>query len=205
MFGTRLVRLEPFDERRHFEDYFEVRSDPALLAYWTHRRRVLSRNQVEDELRGDLGAGGRHVFLAVLSRFDGAVRGFVWSYGYNPEWGFAYVTCVLKRRFVRTGVGVHAMAVFVPYLFEQFPVRKLYAEQYAGNGFSEAILPRVGFALEGRLREHAYCPQGFRDLLLWALHRHDLGAALRWRERLSRPENLAGEKQDVIATGAENT
>ena len=73
------------------------------------------------------------------------------------------------------GVGRKALRMFVGILFA-WPgkeLHKLYATTSAENGASIAILERVGFHLDGRLREHYLIDGRFSDQLFYSLLRRE--------------------------------
>lgn len=180
---TRWIRLVPFDERDHFDAYLDLRNDGRLLNRWSGRRSVLTRHQLEDEIRGDM-SGPRHLFLSILSKATWRVVGFVYDYSFAPILGHTWVTTVIASGHLGMGYGAHAESLFMPFLFEQFNLRKIYCEVYSDNDQSQRILRRVGFREEACLRDHALSGTGFTDLFILALHKNDLGTILDLRRRL---------------------
>jgi RimJ/RimL family protein N-acetyltransferase len=185
MLKTRWVKLIPFDERNHFEDYLTLRNDTRLLHLWSRRRSLVTRHQLEDELRNDL-SGHRHLFMSIASLHTGKIVGFVYDYQYHSDWALSWVTTVIAWDYIERGYGVHAQALFMPFLFEQFNLRKIYCNVYSHNLMSTKILTKVGFQEEARLKEHVPFKQGYADLITYALHRSDLSYLLKVREQLCR-------------------
>ena len=66
------------------------------------------------------------------------------------------------------GIMSEAVARFTAYVFASFPLRRVYAEPYAGNTASCRVLEKAGFVLEGRLRSSAIKEGQILDQLLYA-------------------------------------
>jgi len=187
--ATKWIRLLPFDENKHFDAYFELRNDPRLLTLWSGRRDLVTRLQLEDELRHDF-AGSRHQFLTMIRAGHNDIIGFVYDYGFNSISGYAYTATIVRYDLFGKGYTVHAMALFIPYLFDCFNLRKLYSEVYDYNAQSKAILLKIGYQEESRLRAHVFFEGQYYDLITLSIYREDLDAVRKLRSRLQR-ENIA--------------
>lgn len=71
------------------------------------------------------------------------------------------------------GVGAECMAALVDHLFRSGTFRKLYVEIDAENEASVALIRRLGFKLEGCLREHETTHKGLCDMMIFGLLRRE--------------------------------
>ena len=74
------------------------------------------------------------------------------------------------------GVAREALGALIGHLFGAEGKRRLYADADPDNLASNRLLERLGFTLEGRLREHWTTHIGRRDSLIWGL------LAAEWRD-----------------------
>jgi len=66
------------------------------------------------------------------------------------------------------GLMTEAVSKFAEYVFENFPLVRIYAEPYANNLSSCRVLEKAGFVLQGRLRRNAFKDGQVLDQLLYA-------------------------------------
>lgn len=66
------------------------------------------------------------------------------------------------------GIMTEAVAAFTDFCFENFPLRRIYAEVFANNPASARVLEKTGFALEGRLKNNVVKDGELLDSLLYA-------------------------------------
>jgi len=74
----------------------------------------------------------------------------------------------LGQEFWRRGIITEAVAVFADFCFEEFQLRRIYAEPFANNPASARVLEKAGFALEGRLKNNVIKDGKVLDSLLYA-------------------------------------
>ena len=112
--------------------------------------------------------------FAVSSTTSDAIVGLVCAYAADNRNGHCFLAVVMADRFVATGAGVEAVALFTNYVFETWPMRKMYFEaidfaydQYrSGEG-------RI-FRREGCLKEHWYYAGQWWDEHMLAIYREDV-------------------------------
>jgi RimJ/RimL family protein N-acetyltransferase len=75
---------------------------------------------------------------------------------------------VVKQR-QGEGIAREALAALVDHLFTADGVRRIYADVDPDNTASNRLVERLGFTLEGRLREQWTTHIGARDSLIWGL------------------------------------
>jgi len=74
----------------------------------------------------------------------------------------------LAEEFWGRGIMTEAVAAFIDFCFENFPLRRIYAEVFANNPASARVLEKAGFIFEGRLKNHVVKDGKLLDSLLYA-------------------------------------
>jgi len=83
--------------------------------------------------------------------------GTIWSYNLNLVDGHVFVSVFIESNYTGKGYGLDMFVLFVRYLFQAYPIRKVYCEVYEYNQH----LTRV----EGRFAEHKYFDGKYWDML----------------------------------------
>lgn len=71
------------------------------------------------------------------------------------------------------GYATEAMALFLDHIFDARSVRGVEAHVFAHNDSSRALLDRLGFALEGTLRQNNFVEGAYRDEYVYGLLRDE--------------------------------
>ena len=74
----------------------------------------------------------------------------------------------LGEEFWRGGIMTEAVGAFTDFCFENFQLRRIYAEPFANNPASARVLEKAGFSFEGRLKNHVLKDGKLLDSLLYA-------------------------------------
>ena len=74
----------------------------------------------------------------------------------------------LGQEFWGRGMMTEAVAALTDFCFEEFQLRRIYAEPFANNPASARVLEKGGFALEGRLKNNVFKDGKLLDSLLYA-------------------------------------
>ncbi|HEU4771871.1 MAG TPA: GNAT family protein [Candidatus Udaeobacter sp.] len=74
----------------------------------------------------------------------------------------------LGEEFWAGGIMTEAVKAFTDFCFEEFQLRRVYAEPFANNPASARVLEKAGFALEGRLKNNVLKDGKLLDSLLYA-------------------------------------
>jgi RimJ/RimL family protein N-acetyltransferase len=126
----------------------------AALAEQLHSPRAVYRLAVESKKSG--------VLIGICSLLlDASAPSVGWV-----EYGLAAV----ERR---KGYASEAASALAAFAFQTDRVDRLRATCAPANVASARVLRRVGFWLEGRIRDHGLGPSGDRDSLLFVLRRRD--------------------------------
>ncbi len=74
----------------------------------------------------------------------------------------------LAEEFWGQGIMSEVVPAFVNYCFEEFCLKRIFAEPFANNPASTRVLEKAGFVLEGRLRKNVIKDGKILDSLLYA-------------------------------------
>ncbi|UPV74030.1 GNAT family N-acetyltransferase [Halorussus limi] len=75
------------------------------------------------------------------------------------------------------GYATEAVSLLLDYAFDTSGRHRVYARVVDFNGASRALVERLGFAEEGRLREHVFLEGAYRDVVLYGLLRDEWDGA----------------------------
>jgi RimJ/RimL family protein N-acetyltransferase len=113
----------------------------------------------------------------ICERATGRPVGHVASYEHNFRNGTCYVAAMVFPEDRRRGWPMEGAELFLDYLFENFPLRKVYAEMHAVNLEQFASVVRGPWHEEGRLVADEFVRGEFVDKVILALTRDA------WRSR----------------------
>ena len=117
------VSIVPFIARRHLDFLYSLAVDPATGYRWRYRGELISPEKFQAEIN-------EHVLIqcVVVSSRSGQPIGHVVAYEANLRSGHAYVGAAFTPALVGDGLGALAVRMFVRYLFQVYPLRKVYLE-----------------------------------------------------------------------------
>ena len=151
----------------------------ADLATWEERNpsppAPLTRSAYDARLaRADSDESGNVRFVIEV---DGVAVGTIGlfevdGYARHAEVGIALVPEARGR-----GIGTTAITQLVDFAFTRHNLRRLHLQAIASNVGALRAYERAGFAVEGRLREHAWVRGAYEDIVLMGLLRSDWRAA----------------------------
>lgn len=168
---SRLV-LRPVEDR-DLVCLHQWRNSDDFIALCTVRRVPVSTEEFAEELRADFRRD-RHVQLIIELADRQPPIGTVFSYNLNLVDGHVFVSIFLDARHRNHGYGAEALAAFMAYLFESFPLVKIYFEVYEYNQPSLGALSGAGFSEEGRFRQHRFSHGQRFDMVRFAAYRDSL-------------------------------
>ncbi|PYK21144.1 MAG: GNAT family N-acetyltransferase [Verrucomicrobia bacterium] len=99
---------------------------------------------------------------------SGAVGGIGVRVGHDVHRHTAELGYWLGERFWGQGIMSEAVGAFTNFCFNNFPLRRVYAEPFANNPASARVLEKAGFVFEGRLRHNVMKDGKLLDSLLYA-------------------------------------
>ncbi|MCK9896301.1 GNAT family N-acetyltransferase [Frankia sp. AgB32] len=174
-FAGRYLRLMPvLPSSTPF--LYELAVTPDIGFRWRYRGSVPAYHQFEQEL-------WQGVLTQFLIESVEAGRPVGHAICYNPEFalGHAYVGAAVSADYTGSGLAVEALDLFVRYVFDIWPFRKLYFEVPEFNYPQFAAADRANSAggsleLEGRLRRHDFYRGRYWDRLILAVYRDGEGS-----------------------------
>jgi RimJ/RimL family protein N-acetyltransferase len=176
---------------------FRLFADPGRCYLWMRCRRVY------DE-RGFHQAWSAWTTESMAAKFiieaAGQPVGLVFDYDRAAEDGYTKVTTLLEEGSVGHGAGVIATALFVTWLFQNLPLRKVQMEVYGYNPAVLRMLHKVGFNDDGVLKGIRFWDGVYWDLHVLALYRENWPAI---RDRLFRLRRAARQQTAAISPARE--
>jgi RimJ/RimL family protein N-acetyltransferase len=160
------------------EDLFRIFSDEETMRYWSCRP-YTSVDQARRliEVLTEAARGGAGIHWAIALRGDERLVG---KCGYN-EWRKAHrrgdVSYIVARERQGKGIVSEALRAMLDYGFDNMNLHSVEAGVTPGNDASARMLLRLGFRLEGHLRENFLTDRGFVDSLIYSLLRRDWESA----------------------------
>jgi len=109
-------------------------------------------------------AGGEHIGYIVLSGIDWRSR--------RAELGIL----IGETRYQNQNYGSDATVALLTYAFKELGLHRVYVEILESNSRSIKMFERIGFQLEGRLREHVYRNGAYHGVLVMAIIDRELAA-----------------------------
>ncbi len=142
---------------------------PDVGFRWRYRGSVPAYQQFEQQ---DMWQGILAQFL-VESIQTNQPAGHVMCYNPDLSLGHAYVGAGMTSQYLGSGIAVEPVRLFIDYLFDVWPLRKLYLELPEFNYSQFASAGGRGLHVEGRLRDHDYYRNRRWDRLILAVYRPD--------------------------------
>lgn len=169
---TARVRLRPFrnDDDR---DLWALHSDREVLRYWDEpvwEAPSRADGFVEGCRRMEHDGTGARVAVETL---DGTFLGWVALHRWNPDFrslsmGFVYAEAAWGR-----GYATEAGAALLDWAYDALPVNRVQAEADTRNTACRRVLEKLGFTLEGTLREDCVVDDVVSDSWVFGLLRGD--------------------------------
>jgi ribosomal-protein-alanine N-acetyltransferase len=169
--GSR-VRLRDFQDD-DLDGCMTIVGDPGVTWYLSFDART--REQQDALLRADIarakGDQRSDYYLAAVERSTNTLIGFV-RLGFDrprtAELGYA-----LRRDRWGKGYATEIAALMLHYGYSVLNLHRVQAACGPDNVASQRVLAKLGFAYEGRMREHVFTNGAWRDSLLYSLLKHE--------------------------------
>lgn len=151
---------------------FAVLSDPEVMIWWSsgpheslaETREYLARNAADEQ----------DWLCWAITMGDDAALGWVILMDGRP--GVGEIGYILRRDHWGRGIAREAVGRAVAYGFDDLGFRRIFADTDPENVGSIALLERLGFQYEGRLRGEWQTHIGVRDSLIYGLLRDEWAA-----------------------------
>ncbi len=162
----RLRQLQVAD----IEDLFAIFSDEQTMRYWSHAP-FKDRTEAEAYLR-NIDAGrinGTHLQWGIALREDDKIIGTTTLFSLNPKHRRAEIGYALASRFWRSGFGREALMVVLEHAFKSLGYLRIEADIDPRNVASCHLVEKLGFRLEGSLRERWHVEAEIQDSAIYGL------------------------------------
>jgi RimJ/RimL family protein N-acetyltransferase len=163
---------------------FRLFTDPSRCHLWMHGRRVYDERGFQDAWSVWTAESMAAKFLVESA---GRPVGLVFDHDRTLEDGSTQVTALLEEESTGHGGGVVATALFLDWLFESLPFRKVYLKVFGYNPVVVRMLRKLGFAEEGVLKRDRFWGGAYWDLHIFALYREA------WPDVRARTLGLSGQ------------
>lgn len=111
--------------------------------------------------------------LTLFITVDDQLAGSLGVVNFNKEHRKCEIGYWLREDLQGRGIVTKALATFADFLFKNKGMNRLEIQVMVGNGRSRAVPFRLGFQLEGVLRQALFMYQTFHDLELFSLLKSD--------------------------------
>lgn len=174
------IRLRAFRED-DLDDLFAVHSDPRVMRYWSFPAwtgRAQARERLVSAIAGR--DPDRLLCWAIAGRADDRLIGGVTLFAIDRAQGRAEIGYSLGSAHWGQGLAQEAMRLALDHAFDGLGLRRVEADIDPRNTASCRLTERLGFVLEGRLRERWQVQGEVSDTALYGL------LAREWRSRHAR-------------------
>lgn len=165
--------MRPFSEA-DTDDIFAIFSNPRVMRYWDAppwkeraqaERFIASGKRMEEERSG--------ARIAIERADDGALIGQCCLFKWNPAFRSAAVGYCLDDAAWGRGFATEAMDGMLRWAFGTLDLNRLQAEADTRNAASGRVLEKLGFVLEGTMREDCIVDGEVSDSWVYGLLRRD--------------------------------
>lgn len=161
-------RMLRYDARRDFGEVYRLFTEPSVNCLIIDTPAHGDMISFEKWLNDGLSRQINDFFVFWSGR---EFVGFAYSYDFKAMDGHAAITVAVKPNYQTTGVGVLVAFQFIRYLFDHYPLRKIYMRMYAFNQRGATTMRDFGLEEECVLREYHYYKGEYHDLSVYSLYR----------------------------------
>ncbi|MDP3729853.1 MAG: GNAT family protein [bacterium] len=166
---TRRIRLRPIEEK-DFPILHMWRNEVEYIKMCSNRRNPVNFEKFVAELKHD-SQKNRHLQLLIEIQEKNISIGTIFSFDLNFTDGYVFIAIYLTSEYQKRGYGAEAGILFLCYLFDHFPLHKIYFETFGYNRHSLSTLKTAKFIEEGRFKEHRFFEGERHDVIRFAAYR----------------------------------
>jgi len=157
---------------------FAIFGDAESMRYWSRPelKTIDEAKAMLRDIRQD-GASGSFIQLGIARREDDLVIGTCTLYRIQWDHRRAEVGYIVRRDHWGRGLAKEALAALLDHAFSTLGLHRLEADVDPRNGASIRLVEKLGFKLEGHLRERYFVSGDVQDSAIYGL------LAPEWRAR----------------------
>jgi RimJ/RimL family protein N-acetyltransferase len=168
---VRLRAVEPTDWEVHYQWDFDTDSARLSSDIWFPQSRETTRAWAEEQSKR---RPDDDIFRFQIERLDGGeLVGTLNIHTTNLRCGTFMYGIAIMPEYRRKGYASEAIWLAVRYMFQERRYQKVTAEVYSFNEASARLHERMGFTLEGRLRQMIYTGGEYHDALIYGLTKEE--------------------------------
>lgn len=164
-----LLKYVPYSEDRHSKQIYEILSSDETQQMLYDTLVVRSYSRFSDWMTQNF-KGYWHDYFVVETK-SRTILGFVYSYEFNFRNDTCKICICINMRYREYGIGAIAGSWFIEYLFNHYPLRKIYAEVFDFNASSLNMAKEFGFQEEGCLRDVCWHQGDWHDQYILSMER----------------------------------
>lgn len=175
IFEGKLIRLrgiEPEDwEYFYHADARETETAQQIDEIWFPNTRARAREWADALAKRQAVENDEYVFI--IETLAGVTVGVINTHRVNKRCGTFYYGLAIHPDHRRQGYGFEAIRLLLSYFFNERRYQKVNAEVYSVNTPSMRLHERLGFTLEGCLRQMVYTGGEYHDVLVYGLTKEE--------------------------------
>lgn len=151
-------------------DLFAIFSDEQTMRYWSHAP-FKEKAEAETYLR-NINAGrvnGTHLQWGIALRETDKIIGTTTLFSLNPKYRRAEIGYALASAYWAFGFGREALVAVLSHAFDTLGYLRIEADVDPRNLASSRLVEKLGFKLEGRLRERWHVDDEIQDSAIYGL------------------------------------
>lgn len=168
---TNRIALRPV-QKADLPIMYQWRNSDTYRGYFQARRNVVTQEEFENEYKRDVERS-RHAQFVVWSKRLNMQIGLVYSFSYSQSESHVMMGTFVTEDARNKGYGAEASVLFIKYIFDNFPIRKISVDIYEYNNASLAGCENLGFVKEGEFREHRFYNGKYWNVIRMAMLQTD--------------------------------
>ncbi len=152
-------------------DWLAVFNSPGVVNWLTDFEGSPRREVIQGfiDWAGAIFAAQTGIRWALTRKPDDRLIGTCGFHLYEPKHRYAEIGYELHADYWRRGLMSEALAAVMRFCFDRLRLHRLEADTTEGNAASAALLQKLGFSLDGVLRERVFWRGGHHNLWLFSL------------------------------------
>tara|TARA_B100000795_G_C22773004_1_gene428723 strand:- start:282 stop:851 length:570 start_codon:yes stop_codon:yes gene_type:complete len=168
---TTTIQLKPLSVSDYSIEYLDWLNNEKINRYLETRWEKQTEKKIKTFIRGMEVANDSILYGIIFQNIHvGNIKigPIDWNHN-NAEIGYF----IGSANYTGKGLATEALGRVTKFAFEDLGLNKCLAGSYSGNVNSIKVLQKVGFTLEGVLKNSLTGPEGFEDHLLYGYERKD--------------------------------